>query len=67
LIALKIFGATFGIEGGNCPHCPPWLRAWDVIMQTFFSIVSEVAHQYLPIFKKKQLELKNKLRFSDIY
>ena len=29
LIDLKIFGAAFGIEGGNCPHCsPPWLRAW---------------------------------------
>ena len=23
LIALKIFGATFGIEGGSCLHCPP--------------------------------------------
>ena len=23
LIALKIFGATLGIGGGNCPHCPP--------------------------------------------
>jgi len=23
LIDLKIFGATFGIGVGNCPHCPP--------------------------------------------
>jgi len=29
LIDLKIFGATFGIGEGNCPHCPPWLRAWS--------------------------------------
>jgi len=28
LIDLKIFGATFRIGGGKCPHCPPWLRAW---------------------------------------
>jgi len=23
LTALKIFGGTFGIGGGNCPYCPP--------------------------------------------
>jgi len=27
LIILKIFGATFGIGGGNCPHRPLWPRA----------------------------------------
>jgi len=26
LIALKIFGATLGIGGGD--NCPPWPRAW---------------------------------------
>ena len=27
LIDLNIFGATFGIGGGQLSHCPPWLRA----------------------------------------
>jgi len=26
-INLKIFDAIFGIGGGNCPYCHPWLRA----------------------------------------
>jgi len=28
LIDLQTFGSTFGIGGGQLPHCPPWLRAW---------------------------------------